>query len=262
MNSRIIPNKNNMETNNILLNHPAHLWIGDAIGLKQELIKNLQTIFCTNKNCGSCTICEQIVTEQYHSIIWVNPQDSYTLEDIDIVLEQTRFKLNTTQHKFFIFCKAEELSSACSNRLLKTIEEPHTGYHFIFLTTRTDTILPTIISRCLTQEFKYQNNSEQYQEILNIFIQQKLDNPLYFLKLIDKFEIDPQSSKDLIDQLFAHFHYQLKQLHITKNHNIDILQKYLNLLLIFKKQFNQLPASGSTKIFWKNLFIEFHLAIN
>lgn len=248
-----------MQKDNILINHPAHLWIGNAIGLKQELIKNLQTIFCKNKSCGSCTICEQIETEQYHAITWVNPEGSYTLEDIDIVLEQTRFKLDATQHKFFIFCKAEELSSACSNRLLKTIEEPHTGYHFIFLTTRTETILPTIISRCLTKEFKCSNNNDQYQEILDVFVQQKLDNPIYFMKLIDKFEIDPQNSKDLIDTLFAYYHHQLKQLHISKDHNVDTLHKYLNVLLILKKQFNQLPAPGSTKIFWKNLFTEFHL---
>jgi DNA polymerase III gamma/tau subunit len=247
-----------MQQNNILLNHPAHLWIGDANALKQELIIKLQHIFCKDHACTKCAICQQISTEQFYQTVWINPQDSYSLDDIDAILEQVRFKLDAGQHKFFIFCKAEELSSACSNRLLKTIEEPHAGYHFIFLSTRTETILPTVMSRCLVQEFNFQSNRTEYQEILDIFIQEKLDNPIYFLKLIDKFEIDTQSSTDLVDQLFRHYHYKLKQLHIEKNHDIKILHKYLDLLLVLKKQFNQLPASGSTKIFWKNLFTEFH----
>ncbi len=247
-----------MHTDNILINHPAHLWIGNPIGLKQELIKDLQIIFCKNKNCGSCTICQQIETEQYHAINWINPQDSYSIEDIDMVIEQTRFKLDHNQHKFFIFCKSEELSPACSNRLLKTIEEPHTGYHFIFLATRTDTILPTIISRCLSKEIKYQNTTAHYQEFLDIFIQNKLDNPQHFLKLIDKLAIDPQNTKDIIDQLFAHFHYQLKLMYISNDISHDTLHKNLNHLLILKKQFTQFPMAGSTKIFWKNLFMQFH----
>ena len=251
-----------MRSNNILLNHPAHLWIGEAQSLQQKLVQNLQSIFCKNHACNTCSICQQIASEQFYQTTWINPEDSYTLDDIDIILEQVRFKLDVGQHKFFIFCKAEELSSACSNRLLKTIEEPHQGYHFIFLAKRTDTILPTIISRCLTKEFAHKGDTALYQEILDVFIFLKLNNPQNFLKLIDKLEIDTQNSKDIIDQLFAHFYYELKQLHMTKDNDINKLHKNLNLLLILKKQFNQLPASGSTKLFWKNLFIDFHLATN
>ncbi|MBI2344584.1 hypothetical protein HYV10_00740 [Candidatus Dependentiae bacterium] len=247
-----------MQKNNILLHHPAHLWIGDSNILKQKLTTILQEIFCKNQACAKCTICQQISNEQFHQTVWINPQDSYNLDDIDTILEQVRFKLDTKQHKFFIFCKAEELSLACSNRLLKTIEEPNTGYHFIFLATRTESILPTIISRCLKQEFNSDHNISQYQEIIDIFINKKLDNPLYFLKIIDKFEIDTKNSKDIIDQLFSYFHYQLKELLLTKEYDSNKLDTYLKLLLIFKKQLNQLPLPGSTKIFWKNLFIEFH----
>lgn len=250
-----------MSNQNIILNHPAHLWIGNQKILQEEVIKNLQNIFCKNNNCNECSICKQIRSEQFYQAAWINPQDSYNLEDIDTIIEQVRFKLDANQHKFFIFCKAEELSSACSNRLLKTIEEPHLGYHFIFLASRTDTILPTIISRCIVQEFNAQANTDQYQEIIDIFIYQKLDNPLYFFKLIDKFEIDTKNSKDIIDQLFTYFYYQFKQLFINKENDPSKLHKSLEILIILKKQFNQLPASGSTKIFWKNLFIDFHFAL-
>ena len=47
------------------------------------------------------------------------------------------------QHYFFVIQKADLLTLACSNRLLKPIEEPPAGYHFIFLSESLDQIIPT-----------------------------------------------------------------------------------------------------------------------
>jgi len=243
---------------NFLLKHPAHLWIGDHETLTNQLIYTFQKLLCKKNGCLQCYICTQITNHQHQSITWIIPQDSYSLEDIDSVLEQVRFKLDENQHKFFIFTKADELTAACSNRLLKTIEEPHIGYHFIFLASRTDTILPTIISRCLIQEFTHQAQLEKYQELLELFIENNLKNPQQFLKIIDKLQIDPQVSKDIIDYLFTYFYNQLKKLH-TNNNDLNVIQNTMDKVLILKQEMNQLPISGATKIFWKNIFIKFHI---
>jgi DNA polymerase III delta prime subunit len=242
----------------ILLKHPTHLWIGDYETLANHLMHTFQKLFCKNNGCLKCTICIQITEHQHPSITWIIPQDSYTLEDIDNVLEQVRFKLDEKQHKFFIFTQAHELTPSCSNRLLKTIEEPHAGYHFIFLASRTNTILPTIISRCLVQEFTNQTQLEKYQELLELFTQNNLKNPQQFLKIIDKLQINPQNSKDLVDYLFAYFYNQLKKSHNSTS-NLSIMQKTMDKVVILKQEINQLPISGGTKIFWKNIFIKFHL---
>lgn len=243
----------------ILTKHPAHLWIGDNSTLTKHLTNDLQKLFCKKNGCLDCSVCTQITQQQYPYITWIIPQDSYTLEDIDTVLEQVRFKLDQDQHKFFIFTQAQELTPSCSNRLLKTIEEPHAGYHFIFLASRTETILPTIISRCLVQEFTNQTEVEKYQELLDLFEQNNFRNPQQFLKIIDKLQIDSQSSKDIIDYLFAYFYKQLKQLHSSYPTNNSSVQIIMEKVLILKKEMSQPPISGATKIFWKNIFMKFHL---
>ena len=49
--------------------------------------------------------------------------------------------------------RAEELSQSAANALLKTLEEPGDGTHFILLSSQPDTLLPTIRSR--TQRVRF-----------------------------------------------------------------------------------------------------------
>ena len=242
-------------SHDILIKHPAHLWIGDADSLKNNLIHRLQKIFCKDL----CINCKQIISKQYSDIICIAPEESYNLDIIDEVLDQVKFKLNQNQHKFFIFTQADTLTPACSNRLLKTIEEPHQGYHFIFLASRIENILPTIISRCLLQEFNNQIQDSKYQEFISIFIENNYKNPQQFLKSIDKLEINFQNSKDIIDYLFTHFYNNLKRTIQNNRNDNNLIEKELDKILILKKEMTQLPIAGSTKIFWKNIFIKFHI---
>lgn len=243
---------------NLLLKHHAHIWVSDPQTLHAQLTKQLQDILCTNQSCTTCTICKQIETRQHPSLIYSNPENGYTLDDIDDILECTKFKLAPREHKFFIFDQAQQLSATCSNRLLKTIEEPHAGYHFIFLASRTDSILPTIISRCFYQEFKQQNLQSMYQEIMLPFTTHRFENPLGFIKQIEKLEIDHQISKDIIDDLISHFYQQLQAICKSSQPDITLMQRYVSDMVILQQQLDQLPAQGSSKLFWKNLYLTFH----
>jgi DNA polymerase-3 subunit delta' len=53
----------------------------------------------------------------------------------------------------FIVKGAEELSTGAANALLKTLEEPRPGTHFVLLTSRGDRLLNTIRSRTLPIRF-------------------------------------------------------------------------------------------------------------
>ena len=55
--------------------------------------------------------------------------------------------------KVFIIDEAELLGNEAQNLLLKTLEEPPPNTYFILVTTRPDSLLPTIRSRCQTAMF-------------------------------------------------------------------------------------------------------------
>ncbi|MBP9764728.1 hypothetical protein KBD08_00140 [Candidatus Babeliales bacterium] len=243
---------------NILLQHHAHIWVGDQGFLQQELIAALQKTICTKHGCKTCITCSQIDQKQHPCIFWLNPEGSYTLEDIDQVLDIVKFKLATHEKRFIVFQNSQELTVACSNRLLKTIEEPHAGYYFIFLASRTDTLLPTIVSRCFVKEFTSQHTSSTYQAILEPFISRSFTNPSNFMKMIDKLEINHQQTKDIIDALLVHYHSMLTKTHKQDPIDFEKMNLYLHYIIIIQQQLGQLPVQGSTKIFWKNLYLLGH----
>ncbi len=248
-----------MQKNNILLQHHAHLWIGNKSKLEEKIISALQNALCKSNGCQNCQICILIKQHQHPAIFWIQPDGSYTLDQIDEILNHVRFKLNATEHRFFIFTQADQLSANCNNRLLKTIEEPHSGYFFIFLTSRTDTILPTLISRCFIQQIDNKFIDYTYQEIMQPFVQNNFTQPLEFIKSIEKHEIKESETKDIVDELIAFFHNQLIKIHKTDLPNQShIMLEITTKIVILKNALSKLPIQGSTKMFWKNLYMTFH----
>ena len=248
-----------MQKNNILLQHHAHLWIGNQLKVEKAVITELQKILCKHDGCQNCQTCMLVTLHQHPAIFWIEPDRSYTLDQIDEIVSNVRFKLNATEHRFFIFTQADQLSASCNNRLLKTVEEPHTGYIFIFLTSRTDTILPTLISRCFIKQIDHHVSNYAYQELMQPFVENNFTQPLEFIKSIDKYEIKERETKDILDELITFFHHQL-----TKTHKTDLLNQsqimieITTKIVILKHALSKLPVQGSAKMFWKDLYMTFH----
>lgn len=247
-----------MQHHNLITQHHAHLWVSDQQTLFEQLVNQLQKTLCPAQGCGSCTVCLQIEQRQHPWTTWIEPEGSYALEDIDQVLDSVRFTLDQNEKRFFIFTNAQELTPACSNRLLKTIEEPHKGYFFIFMTSRTENILPTLASRCFFKQFAQQNISHGYQEIMDPFITSSFQNPVGFMKNIDRLAIKEHETRDIVDLLLQYFHGQLIKAHAQTEYNPASLLMITDKIILVKEALTQLPISGSSKLFWKNMYMAFH----
>ena len=70
-----------------------------------------------------------------------------------IVLPQVGFAPSEGKARVFIIRDADELGTGAANALLKTLEEPREGTHFVLLTSRPDRMLPTIRSRSMPVRF-------------------------------------------------------------------------------------------------------------
>ncbi|MGZ6255033.1 MAG: hypothetical protein ACXWL5_03530 [Candidatus Chromulinivorax sp.] len=242
-------------------NHPTQLWIADQKTATTQIIDYLQKKLCSQNNCKQCVTCNQIAIKEHAWIIWLSPERSYTVEQIDEVIAQSSFTLDDQEKRYFIFDQAERLPDQCSNRLLKTIEEPNFGYHFFFLTSRAQGLPRTIQSRCLIQNLKNLSNLEQYKELLQPFLTLQFNNPINFIKQLESFDIKEQETKEIIDNLFEHWSKELKNELLKDNDQIDQnLKIYHSLVKILKQAIDNPPMTGGTKIFWKNLYIKTHYA--
>lgn len=96
------------------------------------------------------TVREQLelkAKDYYHqiSIAGANQIKITAIRDIKKNLTLTQ-QLNG--RRCVIVSRADELTTEAANAFLKTLEEPHDSVTIILTTSRVDTILPTIISRC------------------------------------------------------------------------------------------------------------------
>lgn len=233
------------------MNNPAQLWIGNQQILKKEIITFLQKELCKNSGCASCNDCKKIEAQQHHAVMWIIPEKQYSLNLLEPIIETMAFRNEEDKSFYFILEKADLLTHACANSLLKSVEEPPAGYKFIFLAQRIDAILPTIRSRCAIKIFHEEPIEIAHESFLHHF-KVKTD-PISFLQALDHTQPNEQESIELMDSLM-HF-WNLK--YIKKpNQNTE------KIITILQQSIKKPPMPGGSKIFWKNIYLalNFHLS--
>lgn len=143
----------------------------EGIGKKQTAIKFIKEIF--NQYSPNSNIEEKILDNNYPDFLLIEPtylvkgnlvnrSDSENSKNKKetIRIEQIRNIKNflaqnaiESDKKIVLIVDADLLNEAASNCLLKTLEEPTNGI-FILLTSRLNSLLDTIISRCQLIRFK------------------------------------------------------------------------------------------------------------
>jgi DNA polymerase-3 subunit delta' len=83
----------------------------------------------------------------YHAMGIENKQAGIFIKEAKEILRKLNFKSYQSDYKVIIFWMPEKLNVAAANKLLKIIEEPADHTLFLFVSSGTDDILPTILSR-------------------------------------------------------------------------------------------------------------------
>lgn len=140
--------------------HHGLLFIGPAGVGKATVARGLaRALHCKVKpaqGCGTCSDCNRIVANTHAGVEWIRPDGPAGMIKVDAARELA----NRLQHAPFegdrhlvVFDPGHALNETALNALLKSIEEPPAGVHFVFIVTHTETLLPTIVSRCLPVRF-------------------------------------------------------------------------------------------------------------
>ncbi|MBR5421412.1 MAG: DNA polymerase III subunit [Lachnospiraceae bacterium] len=102
--------------------------------------------------CGECHSCRQAVGLNHPDIIFVThaKPNSIGVEDVrDGIIQTVQIKPYSSKYKIYIMEEADKMTPQAQNALLRTIEEPPEYVVFLLLCAGTDTLLPTILSRCV-----------------------------------------------------------------------------------------------------------------
>lgn len=96
-----------------------------------------------NCTCPSCTLLSEGTHPDLHCFLDKTP----TVDDVRAIVKLNSQYPTLGHGRLICLAWAEELNLNAANALLKTLEEPNPGVHFILFTKYFDSLLPTIQSR-------------------------------------------------------------------------------------------------------------------
>ena len=111
------------------------------------------------KPCGVCPSCVRVRELSHPDVIVVEPgkpissqvdagRKTIPVEDIRAVIEVIGRHTFEGGRRVIMILKADKMTTAAQNALLKTLEEPQEGTVFLLVTDAPELLLPTIVSRC------------------------------------------------------------------------------------------------------------------
>ena len=132
-----------------------------------------QSLVCDHKKdvfaCEECITCARVANGTYADLIVIDGKNSpIKIEAVEKLQKQfSQTALEKAGRKIFIINNCENITLKAANSLLKFIEEPYNNITGIFITTRLDSVLPTIVSRCQPLNFKPVSTAGFYQYALD-----------------------------------------------------------------------------------------------
>lgn len=147
----------------------------DGVGKRRFALELAKAFLCVNKTnvegCGKCPACKRIEQftfpksddkDAHRKVIFSNHADvgmvvaynrNILVDAVRDLEKEAYFRPFEGAARFFVIDNADKMNDAAANALLKTLEEPASTSHIILLTSRPDTLLSTIRSRCQTVRF-------------------------------------------------------------------------------------------------------------
>ncbi len=238
------------------IQHQAYLWIGAEEELRLKTISFVQRIFCAQEGCRSCHTCKAIIEKRHYGITWLVPENYYTLKQLEPLFHVISFALDPQEKHIIIIERADLLTTACANSLLKSLEEPPQGYHFILLAPRTEGILPTIASRCVKDETTSRTSSTAHR-LLPYFTQLSVSVAGELIKEIEKERVPEHEIAYLLDGCMMYWHDRFVE--ALKKGDSPMAQKAGAVRDIIERAREKMPMPGSSKLFLKNLFLSITL---
>lgn len=136
----------------------AYLFTGPAGSNKTQAAFALAAaLICPEDGCGSCADCTRIMDRKHPDVRFYQPEgaNSYLVEQMREIVTETELAPIQASRKIFILDRIELMGPSAANAFLKTLEEPPADVTFILLGRTRESVLSTIVSRCIVVPFRH-----------------------------------------------------------------------------------------------------------
>lgn len=159
----------------------AYIFNGEAGSGRNKLARLFAaTLQCTleydewdiktfNRPCGECRSCQQMKGGNQPDVITVTHEKStVSVDDIRNQINNTAdIKPYVGPYKIYIVPEADKMTEQAQNALLKTIEEPPEYVVIMLIVENINTLLPTILSRCVQLNMKPLSETEIVEYLMS-----------------------------------------------------------------------------------------------
>ena len=131
----------------------AVLLVGpSAAALEEEARRIAERLVCgAEHGPGACETCRRTAAGSHPDLLLVEPEGvSIRIDRVREALVFAAGRPYEARRRVVLLLRAEKLGVEAANALLKALEEPGAHVHWILATTRPESLLPTILSRCVT----------------------------------------------------------------------------------------------------------------
>ncbi|TEY03459.1 DNA polymerase III subunit gamma/tau [Campylobacter sp. US33a] len=206
--------------------------------------------------CGTCRQCLAALEGKHIDIIEMDAASNRGLEDIQALIEQTKYAPSMARFKIFIIDEVHMLTPQAANALLKTLEEPPSYVKFILATTDPLKLPATVLSRTQHFRFKQISQNDILKHIEWILNKEQVNYELEALKFIARSGSGSlRDTLTLLDQAIIFCQNDIKTSKVTqllgfldpikiKEFYTAILQKNKELVLEFLKELEDYEAAS------------------
>lgn len=133
---------------------PHAIMLEGISGVGKNTIGNAlaSSILCESKSgdsCGVCRSCLKMSHDNHPDFMVIEPEGTQIKNaQIESFQEFISIKPYDGYYKVIIIKDADKMNASSQNRILKTLEEPPLHVVIIMLTTNSEALLPTVLSRC------------------------------------------------------------------------------------------------------------------
>ena len=167
---RVIENLKNAIDNN-QISH-SYLFEGEeSIGKRMVALSFAKTLLCREeglKPCNKCNSCLKFDKLNHPDFRLIEPEKNrISKETIDKLIKSMSIAPLESKRKIVIIDNSHEMGLEAQNGLLKTLEEPPSYINIILITSSSNNLIPTIISRCQVVKF-YPVENKKIEELLKL----------------------------------------------------------------------------------------------
>ncbi len=136
---------------------PHAILVEGEYGTGKHTLVNILAKACVceseKRPCNNCDNCRLTNNSNHPDITVITPEDgkkTIVVDQIRHLRDEVFIKPHKSQKRIFIIDFADTMNANAQNALLKVLEEPPKTVMFILIAENKSSLLPTVISRCVT----------------------------------------------------------------------------------------------------------------